>query len=234
MADRALALGRRAQVLGAAVVGLQAGEAQAVRDDLVRQRGRGRRCDAAAAMAHVDLDEYVDRAAGRFQRGGETIDAQPRVDRDGEPGASGQRRQLGELAGIDDFVADVEIGHAGFGQRLRLGELLHAHAHRADGDLPLGDLGALVRLGVRAQAHAVLARIGGHARDVALQRVEVDHQRRRGDGGDRIAHARGGGEAHEALPGGARRASASLNSSCTAPSRCPVSAQPTRLRPCGV
>ena len=49
----------------------------------------------------------------------------------------------------------------------------------------------------RGQFDAVFARIGGHARDVALQRVEVDHQCRRGDGGDRIAHARGGGELTE-------------------------------------
>ncbi len=32
----------------------------------------------------------------------------------------------------------------------------------------------------------------GHARDVALHRVEVDHQRGRVDGGDRIAGASGG------------------------------------------
>ena len=101
------------------------------------------------------------------------------------------------LPGIDDFVADVEISHAGLGQRLRL-EKNCTHAHRAGGDLPLGDLGALVRLGVWRRRIPCFARIGGHARDVALQRVEVDHQCRRGDGGDRIAHARSGGEAHGA------------------------------------
>ena len=66
-------------------------------------------------------------------------------------------------------------------------ELLHADADCAGRDLHLRDARALVRLGVRPQAQAVRAREAGHAFDVALDRVEVDHQRRRLDRVEQVA-----------------------------------------------
>ena len=69
----------------------------------------------------------------------------------------------------------------------------------------LRDLRALVRLRVRPQAQAVLARKAGHARDVAFERVEVDHQRRRLDRGERVAGARGRRPHAARLPADRRR-----------------------------
>ena len=64
MADRRLALAGAAQVLGRAVVGLQAGEAQAGRRSTTccASAPAAAGGDAAAALADVDLDEHVDAA----------------------------------------------------------------------------------------------------------------------------------------------------------------------------
>ncbi len=203
-------------------------------DDLVRDAHRRRRRHAAAPVADVDLDEHIDHRPSRLQRLREPVDAERRVDGQRQPHAAGQRGQRRELGGVDDLVADVDVVHAGLGQRLCFREFLHAHADGAGSHLQPGDGGALVRLGVRPQAHAVRARELGHALDVALHRVEIDHQRRRVDGRHRVADPCCLREVHAALPCAARFAPASLNSSCTAPSRWPVSAQPTSVKPCGV
>ena len=190
MAHRRLTLRHRAQVLRAAVIGLHAGEAQAMRDDLLGERaGRGGR-DAAAALADVDLDEHFDHAAGKLQRGREAFDAERRIDRDREPDSLRQFRHALELGRRDDFVADEDVGDAAVGQRLGLARLLHADADRTGADLQPRDRGALVHLRVRPQANAVGAGELGHSREVALHRVEVDDECRRIDRIDAIADLR--------------------------------------------
>ena len=64
-------------------------------------------------------------------------------------------------------------------QRLGLAELGAADADRAGGELQLGDVGAVMGLGVRpgGQPEAPHRRL--HGRDVRLERVEVDAERRR-------------------------------------------------------
>ena len=69
----------------------------------------------------------------------------------------------------DDPVVGEGFGFADLGA---------ADADRAGLDLALGDIRALVRLGVRAQLQASGPREIGHARDVAGEGVEIDHQRR--------------------------------------------------------
>ena len=190
----------RAQVLGLAVVGLQPGEAQGrVLADLLRQRDRrlaGRH--AAAALADVDFDEHVDHgvaallAAHVVHRQRQARDAFDAVHRDGQLAVLGrdpvrQRRDTRQLGGGDHFVADVHVADAARDHGFGLGGLLHAHAHGAGLHLQPGERGALVHLGVRPPAHAVLARELGHAREVALHRVQVDDQRGRVDGADALA-----------------------------------------------
>jgi hypothetical protein len=103
---------------------------------------------------------------------------------------------------------------AGAGQHFGLAQRRRADADGARGDLELGDADRLVRLGVRAEPDAVLAAMRGHLRDVALHRVEIDHQSRRRQ---RIARA---GLADEwGVDGVLRHAGALLRSSEYTPRR---------------
>jgi hypothetical protein len=56
---------------------------------------------------------------------------------------------------------------------LSLAELGHSHTGAAGGELQVVDLRDLVCLGVGPQGDAGITRDGRHARDVALQAVEV-------------------------------------------------------------
>ena len=182
---RALLVGR--QVLRAAVIGLQPAECEPRRiGDAARERRRVlARRDAAALHADVDLDQ-------RAQLDAEVLrDARGRIDLLGGVEAQRDRRILRErgkaaqLAITDDLIAHQDVRHAAAHQRFRLADLLHALADRALRDLPQRDRRRLVRLGMRAHAHAGRARKLGHFRDVAIERVEIDDQRRRIDVCDR-------------------------------------------------
>jgi hypothetical protein len=205
----------------------------------VREADRRRGRHAAAALTDVDLDEHVESRAGGLESGGEAVDPERRVHRDRQADPTRQRREAGKLRLGNDLVADIDVDHAGRGQRLRLrlADLLDADADRAGAHLERRDDCTLVHLRVRAQAHAMRPREIGHGREVALHGVEVDHQRRCADGVDRVADARCRGGAHP----GARTvraplpaAAPSMSSSSASPSRWPVSAQPTSVKPCGV
>ena len=165
-------------MLRTAVIGLQPGQAQAgVRRDEARQTTRRRRRDAAAPLADIDLDEHIDRAARGLHRARQTIDAERRINRDREVHAVRQRGNAREAVFGDHLVADEDVGDALRRERLGFRGLLHAHADRAGGHLQARDLRALVRLRVRPQPQAAFTREPGHARDVALHRVEIDHER---------------------------------------------------------
>ena len=118
-------------------------------------------------------------------------DARGRIDLLGGVEAQRDRRILCErgkaaqLAITDDLVAHQDVLHAAAHQRFRLADLLHALADRAVRDLAQRDRRRLVGLGMRAHAHAGRARKLGHFRDVAIERVEIDDQRRRIDVCDR-------------------------------------------------
>jgi hypothetical protein len=152
---------------------------------------------AAAALADVDFDEDVEqglRSAGSppLDSRREPGNALQAVHRNRQPAARRLQalRQRGhplQLGRVDDLVADVDVGHAGRGQRLGLRGLLHAHAHGASLHLQPCEKGALVHLGVRAKPHPVGARKCGHARQVELHRVEIDHCRGSVDGGHALA-----------------------------------------------
>jgi hypothetical protein len=206
-----------AQVLGAAMVGLKTGESQGSLciNGVGQRHGSLARRHPAAALADVDLDKDVNvctiqirpgascavriqgpaQTLAFFHRLGQPRDAVQAVHRDREPPANGiervpQRRHATQLGRCDDLVADKDIAHAARGQRLGLGRLLHAHAHGARLHLQPRQRRALVHLGVRAQPDLVFSGELGHARDVALHRVEVDHQRGGVDGGHVLADQR--------------------------------------------
>ena len=177
-------------MLHAAVVGLQAGVAQAAGavGQLTRQRHGGvAGRHAAAALANVDLDVDVDHRARQPHGLGQALDAFAAVDRDGQLAAARgqlvrQRGHAAQLADGQQLVGDEDVVDAAGGQRLGLAHRLHAQADGAGLQLQVGELGALVHLGVRAQAQAVAAGESAHALQVAVGGVQVDHQRRRVDG----------------------------------------------------
>jgi hypothetical protein len=129
---------------------------------------------------HVDLQHHVEDAPGRAEdpgQGGGSLDG---VDSDREaPQALRQRQEACRLVGPHHRVGDEEVLEAGGREHLGLRGLRHRQPGGAARDLQPADVDHLVGLGMRTQAHAVGAGPLRHARDVALQNVEVDENRRR-------------------------------------------------------
>ena len=72
-----------------------------------------------------------------------------------------------------------DTGEAALGHRLGLGDGGAGWAERPRRLQPAGDLDAFVRLRMRPERHAGCGRVRHHGRDVALQRIEIEHQGRR-------------------------------------------------------
>ena len=111
-----------------------------------------------------------------------------------------QRREAAQLALADDLVAHQHVLHAAAHQRLGLADLLHALPDRALRDLPERNGCALMRLGVRSHADAGRPRELRHLGDVAVERIEVDDERRRFDVVDGSTDL-GGRRVHGAIDG---------------------------------
>ena len=80
-------------------------------------------------------------------------------------------------------VDHEQVVHAGAGEHGRLPHRGHRQPARARLQLAAGQVGALVRLVVRAdRGLAHLPQLARHVVDVALRRVDVEHQR----GGDQL------------------------------------------------
>jgi hypothetical protein len=92
------------------------------------------------------------------------------------------RRQLGQQADLGRMrhrVGHEDVVEPGAGQYGGLPHGRRGQAARARLDLPPGQLGALVRLVVRPDgSRPELGERGRHVIDVALRRVDVEHQRR--------------------------------------------------------
>ncbi len=186
-------------MLGLALVGLQAREAQARRRrDLLRDRHGGLAGrDAAAAGADVDLHEAFEGDAVLDRRRREVVDVAEVVDADQHPRPGGERGEALDLLRRDHLVGDQHVADAGAHQRLGLADLLAADAAGAAPlDLQDRDVGRLVGLGVRPVAQAVRLHEAAELVDVALEGVEVDQQaggvhlldRHPDGGGDVVAH----------------------------------------------
>ncbi len=203
--DQGLALAVVAHVLGLALVGLQPREGQARRRrDLPGDRHGGlARGDAAAAGADIDLHEAFEGDAVLHGRRREVVDIAEVVDADQHPRPRGERRQAIDLLRRDHLVGDQHVADAGTHQRLGLADLLAADAAGAAPlDLHHRDVGRLVGLGVRPVAQAVRLHEAAELLDVALERVEIDHQAGGVDLLDRHADAGGNVVAHGCVSSG--------------------------------
>ena len=180
-------------MLGRSLVGVQSREAQVpAAGDSLRKRESGRaRLDAAAMRADVDLDEDVQAHPLRARRCVQLRDVARVVGEHSDFRLAGKAREPRDLASSHDLVRDEHVGDAAGHQRLGLAHLLRAHADRAGGDLPARDLRALMTLRVRAEPHRTALHRLRHTRDVSLERVQIDDERRRVDVVERNSGGRG-------------------------------------------
>lgn len=184
--DGGLALLGAAQMLGAAVISLQARKAQhgLGRNRLCQDHGGFAGLCAAAVLADVDFHQHIHGSiAGlRILQGPrQPRDAFLAIDGQGQPAALGiqclgQGRHACQLGLGNDFVADEDIRDAALGQRLGLADFLHAVATGAGMLEQMGDVRALVQLGMRAPEHTMLLGKAGHALDIAVHGVQVYDQ----------------------------------------------------------
>lgn len=82
----------------------------------------------------------------------------------------------------------MNAGDPGRGHKFSFGHGGDADADGSRGDLALGDLRALVRLRVGTEMLAGGLHFFGHAREVGIERVEVEEQRRSGQFVNRSEH----------------------------------------------
>src|SRR5262249_6556108 len=167
----------RANMLSAAVVGLQAGKTQRLRfHDRRRQTHRvARGLDAAAIAPDIELDQHVDVGAELFRCGRELRYVVHLVDAHAEPfRAARERGNALELRRADHFVADENVPDAAVDENLGFRDFLTAYPDGASLELQVGNGGALVRLGVRPHTDPGARDPLLHAADVALERVELD------------------------------------------------------------
>ena len=102
------------------------------------------------------------------------------VDHDHQPLHFGvERDQARDRLRRHDRRGDVQPFYAGLAQRLGLAQLGAADAQRPGRDLAARDVGRFVRLGMRPKLHAMRLRERRHLCDVAVEHVEIEHQRRR-------------------------------------------------------
>ena len=120
------------------------------------------------------------RLATPASRGGgvEIGDLRRVVDAHPDPRGVRQRHQPAQFLPADDLVGDEHVAHAAIDHRLGLADLLHADPDRAELDLLQRDDRAFMRLGVRPQPHPAARRPARQALQIALERVEIDDQRR--------------------------------------------------------
>ncbi len=202
--DRRAPLVRRAQVLRGPVIRVDTAKRnpRRARDHLRDRHGRRARRGAAAMRADVDLDEDVDRHTGGPRRRADVPDGSGIVGEHADLRPRRHRCEARELPLADDLVGDEHVANAGGDEGLGLADFLAADADRAALDLGMRDVRALVRLRVRAQRNAGAAHGVRHQVEVALERVQVDDERRGVDVVDRVAGTGGKAlhQAHRNLP----------------------------------
>jgi hypothetical protein len=181
-------------VLYAAVIRLNARKAQrALRCDPIdecEQRILARH--AAAMLPGIDFRQHVYRHTCTRRRVAERMHLRQRIHANRKAHVRCQLDGHGQLVHADELVAHMNARDARRRERIGLRQLLAAHADRARFDLTPRDLAGLVRLRMRTQRDAVPRHERRHCREIGVEGIEVDRQRRRGNGYERVAHAGGG------------------------------------------
>ena len=193
---RQIAVGGRAavaeilDVLDVPGVALKPAEPQA--DAFVRgfrQRHRRLRIAGAGAMQpDIDIDHHIEHEPGRCGDGLEGAQIVHVIGRHHERlMVAAERHEAVDLGGRHDRRGDEQPVDPPRRQRLRLAQGGAADAERAGVQLAARDLHALVGLRVWAEGDTLLCRVRRHRGDVALHRVEIEHQSGRDQAGPRFA-----------------------------------------------
>ena len=174
-----------------ALVGVDTAQGQAGRVEHVSGQidGLVRFDHAGAALAHVDLDaqiQWIGAAKGLAQQ----LDLVGMIHADGQPDPLRQRSQPPQLGRSNHLVGDEDVVDAAIGEDLGLTGLGATDALCASLDLALGHCEHAVGLDVRPQPGASVLGDLRRARDVGVQDVQVQHQRRRVQILDRPANRR--------------------------------------------
>ncbi len=109
-------------------------------------------------------------------------------------GKAGETIQLGRS---NDLVGDQNVADAARDQHLGFTDLLAALPDRAMGDLAQRDLRAFMRLCVGPEPDAMGLGEGRHGDEIALERVEVEHEGGGFDLGEALAGLGRRGKRHE-------------------------------------
>ena len=193
---RQIAVGGRAavaeilDVLGVPGVALKPAEPQA--DAFVRSfregRCRLRIAGAGAMQPDIDIDHHIEHESGRCGGGLEGVQIVHVIGHHHERlVVAAERHQAVDLGGRHDGRGDEQSLDSPRRQRLRLAQGGAADAERAGVQLAARDLHALVGLRVGAEGDTLLCRVRRHRGDVALHRVEIEHQSGRDQAGPRFA-----------------------------------------------
>jgi hypothetical protein len=182
--DEPCPFGKRADLLEIAPIGLDAGIVQRrCGRDLARQRHRIGDIEAAgAAHAHVHIDHDLQSPSGRPRHARELSDGGRMIGDDRDIGAAQKKpaethQRIGRGQGRgDQYAADPAQGH-----RLGLADGRTGDADRPGGRDPLSDLHAFMGLGVGAQLDPQGRGTFAHHGDIAIEDVDVDEERGRGD-----------------------------------------------------
>jgi hypothetical protein len=150
--------------------------------DGVRQRPDGGRIvhrHAAAAETGVQVEVHLELHPRGCRGPGQHLRRHPVLDVDADPRPTGERRQPAGGVRSGDGVGDDDVVEPGVDEHLGLRDLGHREAARPCPKLHPGQLDRLVGLHVGAESRTVRGRFPLPAFDVALERIEVDQERRR-------------------------------------------------------
>jgi hypothetical protein len=134
--------------------------------------------------ADFDLDQPAERDAEIPRHARCRVDLVRSIEAQRDGRLLRKRGQPPQLAFADHLIAHEHVLHTAANQHFGFADLLHALADGAASDLPQRNRSRLVGLGMRPHAHSRGAGERGHLCDVAIERVEIDDERRGLDLGD--------------------------------------------------
>ncbi len=119
------------------------------------------------------------------------------VDAEADLRSPGEASETIQFSRSNDLVGHQNVADAACDQHLGFTDLLAALPDRAMGDLAKRDLRALMRFGMGPEPDAMGLGEGRHGDEIALERVEIEHEGGGFDLGEALAGLGRRGKRHE-------------------------------------